>query len=677
MPILRSNETVSIWGGAAVVGHEKLVVDGGAVHIDADDSEHVIRIIHEKDDGVDILAAIDEETDTKTVHIDSGGTYHGDKVAVSEVAANVIKFGAATANTNLETYLDAAEQNQNAVDVQVQQQVASLASRVAATETPLQAATHLDDGAANTLVLRNQATGTSVDNLHVVADDTNYTESFPPAGLYFTKGLCHSSLDLVQDAQLNFLPYDANGDLITGRTYVFGRAQPEVGETYATTDHSRDGLTIADENVSHSCEIFCSNTQPTIQLVGTKLTETTNNYTRPVCPVFEIQNGNNDTVYAIFDDGYVVQSGHTDTDPDALLSGHFSGIVVGPESVYIGRAKISYSMSTHTTRMQRLKAAIPVYLVARGVTAGQVPLALAQMTVHGWVALGRTLLSDIKLSVTDVFPSANADWDPVLFDAHAASDDPVLTGQLALGKAAAEGGITVDIESGSDVHLQLARTGFPRALLTRHSDGYIGFSVANGANAGQKLHINDDGSLDAYGTVDIPAGRQYRVGGSQIAMGNLSDGGSYSTTTQMNTALAAKADLAGPTFTGVPAAPTAAVGTDSTQLATTGFVQDAIEEVVGSAPAALDTLLELSAALGDDASFASTITNSLSLKRNITDSYSRTEIVALNTTQDGVIALNTAKTTYDDAAEVEANTAKVGISSGQASAIVANTAKVA
>ena len=76
MPILRSNETGSIWGGAGVVGHEKLVVDGGAVHIDADDSEHVIRIIHEKDDGVDILAAIDEETDTKTVHIDSGGTYH-------------------------------------------------------------------------------------------------------------------------------------------------------------------------------------------------------------------------------------------------------------------------------------------------------------------------------------------------------------------------------------------------------------------------------------------------------------------------------------------------------------------------------------------------------------------------------------------------------------------------
>ena len=37
--------------------------------------------------------------------------------------------------------------------------------------------------------------------------------------------------------------------------------------------------------------------------------------------------------------------------------------------------------------------------------------------------------------------------------------------------------------------------------------------------------------------------------------------------------IATKADLAGPTFTGVPAAPTAAVGTNTTQLATTAYVQ--------------------------------------------------------------------------------------------------------
>lgn len=44
-----------------------------------------------------------------------------------------------------------------------------------------------------------------------------------------------------------------------------------------------------------------------------------------------------------------------------------------------------------------------------------------------------------------------------------------------------------------------------------------------------------------------------------------------------------KADLDSPTFTGTPAAPTAAHGTDTTQLATTAFVQDAIAYVGFSA----------------------------------------------------------------------------------------------
>jgi hypothetical protein len=44
-------------------------------------------------------------------------------------------------------------------------------------------------------------------------------------------------------------------------------------------------------------------------------------------------------------------------------------------------------------------------------------------------------------------------------------------------------------------------------------------------------------------------------------------------------ALALKADLASPVLTGVPTAPTAAPGTDTTQLATTEFVTDAISVI--------------------------------------------------------------------------------------------------
>lgn len=78
--------------------------------------------------------------------------------------------------------------------------------------------------------------------------------------------------------------------------------------------------------------------------------------------------------------------------------------------------------------------------------------------------------------------------------------------------------------------------------------------------------------------------------------------------------LAGKAPLASPTFTGTPAAPTAAPGTNTTQLANTAFVQAAVAALIAAAPGALDTLDELAAAMGDDANFATTVTNALALK---------------------------------------------------------------
>ena len=78
--------------------------------------------------------------------------------------------------------------------------------------------------------------------------------------------------------------------------------------------------------------------------------------------------------------------------------------------------------------------------------------------------------------------------------------------------------------------------------------------------------------------------------------------------------LTTKADLASPALTGVPTAPTASGGTNTTQLATTAFVQAAISALVDAAPGALDTLNELAAALGDDANFSATVNASLATK---------------------------------------------------------------
>lgn len=75
------------------------------------------------------------------------------------------------------------------------------------------------------------------------------------------------------------------------------------------------------------------------------------------------------------------------------------------------------------------------------------------------------------------------------------------------------------------------------------------------------------------------------------------------------------APKASPALTGTPTAPTAAQTVNNTQIATTGFVKSAIAALVASSPAALDTLNELAAALGNNPNFATTVTNALAGKQ--------------------------------------------------------------
>ena len=61
-------------------------------------------------------------------------------------------------------------------------------------------------------------------------------------------------------------------------------------------------------------------------------------------------------------------------------------------------------------------------------------------------------------------------------------------------------------------------------------------------------------------------------------------------------------------------ATTQSAGNNTTRVATTAFVTTAISNLVDSAPSTLDTLNELAAALGDDANFSTTVTNSIATK---------------------------------------------------------------
>src|SRR5210317_1195451 len=96
---------------------------------------------------------------------------------------------------------------------------------------------------------------------------------------------------------------------------------------------------------------------------------------------------------------------------------------------------------------------------------------------------------------------------------------------------------------------------------------------------------------------------------------NIIEDGAISTASLANTSitadkLAATLDLTGKTIT----VATATAGDNDTTVASTAFVSTAIANLADSAPATLDTLNELAAALGDDENFSTTVTDSIATK---------------------------------------------------------------
>jgi hypothetical protein len=118
-----------------------------------------------------------------------------------------------------------------------------------------------------------------------------------------------------------------------------------------------------------------------------------------------------------------------------------------------------------------------------------------------------------------------------------------------------------------------------------------------------------------------------------------------------------KAPLASPALTGVPTAPTAVASTDTTQIATTAFVKAAVAGLVDGAPALLDTLNELAAAINDDASFATTLTTSVGTKvSKAGDTMTGLLVLSADPSEN----LGAATKQYVDTAESDANTTASG-----------------
>lgn len=191
--------------------------------------------------------------------------------------------------------------------------------------------------------------------------------------------------------------------------------------------------------------------------------------------------------------------------------------------------------------------------------------------------------------------------------AHALSDvsglEAALTAKAPIASAALTGSPTAPTAASGTNTTQIATTAFVQQEITGFGAGDMARSVYD---------TDNDGKVDAAEAADsVPwAG----VTGKPTSFTPATHSHTIAQVTGLQTALDAKAALASPAFSGTPTAPTAATGANTTQIASTAFVQAAVAGLVDAAPGALDTLNELAAALGDDPNFASTITAGLAGK---------------------------------------------------------------
>jgi hypothetical protein len=138
------------------------------------------------------------------------------------------------------------------------------------------------------------------------------------------------------------------------------------------------------------------------------------------------------------------------------------------------------------------------------------------------------------------------------------------------------------------------------------------FKMGNGSSAWSALQYFAN-AAELAAIIDSAPGTMDTLNELAAALG---DDPAFFTTTANSLAL--KAPLASPALSGTPTAPTASATTNTTQIATTEFVQAKINNLIGGAPELLDSLNELAAALDNDEDFAASIGTALSTKASVT-----------------------------------------------------------
>ena len=354
--------------------------------------------------------------------------------------------------------------------------------------------------------------------------------------------------------------------------------------------------------------------------------------------IWFIPNGDTSAAVKIDTNGHVVPASVNQdlgsvTTPwrDLYLSGN---------SLLLGGAKITSDGSGNVTVSDTNDA--PVAISVSSLTIGDGSGGTVQLTVSG----GALVTED------PANPGVQAVGEYTGSFTGAGIFDSISLGGTAISATATEinfiDGVTSAIQDQLDTKAAITQLNASSSALQSNIDGVASAATAalNASSSALQSNIDAKASITQLNAsssalqtnIDTNASAITALEGTDITItltgdvsgtGTITDLGDVSLTTTvaddshnhiignvdgLQDALDLKAPLASPTFTGTVTVPTPDLSDDSTKAATTAFVQDKIQEVVAAAPAALDTLNELAAAIGDDANFAGTVTTSLGEK---------------------------------------------------------------
>ena len=198
------------------------------------------------------------------------------------------------------------------------------------------------------------------------------------------------------------------------------------------------------------------------------------------------------------------------------------------------------------------------------------------------------------------------------------ADDAVTANKLAsnsvVSDSIVDGSIVnADINASAAIALSKLATGALPSAITIASANLVDGTIVN-ADINASAAIAGTKVTPSFGSQNLSTSGTAATGALTVT-GNLTvtgtvDGVDIAT---RNTLFGGLTSSSGVLTNGVTAT-TQSAGNNTTRVATTAFVSTAIANLVDSAPGTLNTLNELAAALGDDANFSTTVTNSIATK---------------------------------------------------------------